>query len=762
MGETAETIRVRGQVQGVGFRPFVWRLAATHAVRGTVLNDAQGVLIHAEGALLDAFVAALAAEAPPLARVDAVERAPSARRPGLTGFAILPSAGGAVRTRVTPDARVCDACAAEVADPADRRFGYPFANCTHCGPRFSILTRAPYDRATTTMAGFAMCEACQAEYDDPADRRFHAQPIACPACGPAAWFERDGARQAGDPLAAAAALLRGGGIVAIKGLGGWQLACDATDEAAAAALRARKRRPSKPFALMADPAIIRRHAALDDDAAALLTGPAAPIVLLPAEGAPLAPSVAPGQWALGWMAPTTPLHSLLCAAVGRPLVMTSGNLSGAPQAVGDDEARKTLAAFADAFLGHDRPVARRLDDSVARVALGAPRVLRRARGYAPATLPLPACLAGAPPVLAFGGQLKAAVCLTRDGAALLGHHLGDLDDAPTAADYERALEDYAQLFDHAPAALTCDLHPAYRSTQAAEARAAANGLPLIRVQHHHAHVAAAMAERGWNDADGPVLGMALDGLGHGADGTVWGGEFLLCDYAGFTRVGWLKPVPLPGGDAANREPWRCLLAHLDAAGLPGEADRRLAGRPLAALRAAVAKGLNAPRTSSAGRLFDAVAALAGVAPGRQSFEGEAAMALETLARRHGPADPFPFARDGAVLDPAPMWRAAVAEAEPARLAARFHAGLAAAVAGMAADLADAHGAPAVALTGGVFQNLTLLEDVAARLAGRRLLIPAAAPPNDGGLALGQAAVAARRMLSSRKAGCRPGAGAAGA
>lgn len=748
----AARIRVRGQVQGVGFRPFVWRLAARHGIRGEVSNDAQGVLIHAEGAALDAFVEALSAEAPPLARVDRVTREAAAARTGLGGFAIVGTRGGPARTQVTPDAGICPACSAEVLDPAARRHGYPFAACTHCGPRFSVVERLPYDRAATTLRDFPLCSACRAEYEAAGDRRFHAQAIACPDCGPRAWLEAGGVAQPGEAVALAAARLAAGEILAVKGIGGFQLACDAKNEAAVAALRRRKRRPGKPFALMApDLETIRRHARLSEAEAALLSGPAAPIMLLEAAGTALAPSVAPGQWALGWMLPTAPLHLLLLRAFGGPLVMTSGNLSSEPQAVDDEEARETLAAVADAFLLHDRRIARRLDDSVVRHAAGRPRLQRRARGYAPAALPLPAGLEAAPPVLAFGGHLKAALCLTRDGEALLSHHLGDLDDPLTCAELDRAERDYAALFDHVPALLACDLHPDYRTTRRAEARSAAEGLPLVRVQHHHAHVCAAMAEAGWAPDAGPVLGVALDGLGWGPDGSVWGGEWLLCDYAGFERLAWLKPVPLPGGAAAQREPWRNLLAQLDAAGLAEAADELLAGRPLAALRAAAAGGVNAPPGSSAGRLFDAVAAAAGLAPERQSYEGEAAMRLEAAARPLlATATPYRFAEAGSVADPAPLWHALLGDraagAPAGLLAARFHLGLAELVAGRARELARRHGAGTVALSGGCFQNATLLELCLARLGDLTVLVQAATPANDGGLALGQAAVAAVRAL----------------
>lgn len=750
MADQRAGFRVRGRVQGVGFRPFVWREATALGLAGRVGNDAEGVWIEASGPAeaLAALERALRERAPPLARVTAVERTGLAAAPVGRGFAIAGSSGGPARTGVSPDAAPCADCLAEIADPAARRHRYPFANCTQCGPRYSIVTAIPYDRAATTMAGFAPCAACAAEYADPADRRFHAQPIACPACGPQAWCEAAGARVPGDAVAVAAAWLAEGRIVGIKGLGGFHLACDATSPESLTRLRARKRRPARPFALMArDLGQIGRHARLGPVEAAILAGPEAPVVLLPAAGEPLPDAVAPGLTRLGWMLPGTPLHHMLMAAVAGPLVMTSGNLSGEPQATDNAEARARLSTVADGFLMHDRPIARRLDDGVAFVAGGRARLIRRARGHAPGTLPLPPGFAGAPPVLAFGGQMKAALCLAGDCEALLSQHLGDLDEPLTWADYRRAEADGLALFGHRPAMLACDLHPDWRTTAHAEARAEAAGLPLHRVQHHHAHVASAMAEAGWPRRAGPVLGVALDGLGLGEDGTVWGGEFLLCSYARAERVGWLRPVPLPGGTQAQREPWRNLWAQLVAAGL--DPAPLLPGRPLATLAAMVARGVNAPLSSSAGRLFDAVACAAGLAPDRLSHEGEAAMALEAAAMRHGPAPPYPFGWDGRVLDPAPLWAPLLADlaagAGPGRIAARFHAGFAAALCAAAADLRTRHGAAAVALTGGVFQNALLLEGCLARLDGP-VLTHAAVPAGDGGLALGQAVVAMARSL----------------
>lgn len=745
-------LRVRGQVQGVGFRPFVWQVATALGLRGSVWNDAEGVLVAAAGppAALEALAQALSAEAPPLARVESVEALLSPAPVHGPGFAIAGTVGGPARTRVAPDAATCAACRAEIGAPGARRFRYAFTNCTHCGPRFTIVRGIPYDRAATTMAAFALCPDCAAEYGNPADRRFHAQPIACPACGPSLWFDDRQGQCAGDPIELATMCLAEGGIIAVKGLGGFHLACDALNGAAVARLRQRKRRPAKPFALMArDLGQLYRFAVVTAGEAAQLADPSAPVVLLAQGHERLPDAVAPGQARHGWMLPYTPLHHLLLEAVPGPLVMTSGNLSGEPQVIDNNEARAKLAAFCDGFLMHDRPIARRLDDSVVQVVADAPRVLRRARGLVPGVLPLPPGFESAAPVTAWGGQMKGALCLSARGEALLTHHLGDLNEPLSWGEALRAEADYAALFDHTPALIACDTHPDYRPTAQAEGQAEALGLPLVRVQHHHAHIAAAMGEAGWPRDGGQVLGIALDGLGHGADDTVWGGEFLLCTYATAQRVGWLKPVPLPGGAAAQREPWRNLWAQLVAAGL--DPAPLLPGKPLGTLAAMVARGVNAPLSSSAGRLFDAVACAAGLAPDRLSFEGEAAMALEAAAARHGPAAPYPFGWDGAVLDPAPMWRALLADraggAPPGLLAARFHAGLAEAVTSAAVALARRHGAGAIALGGGVFQNPTLLTACLKALPSP-VLVNSAVPCGDGGLAYGQALVAMARAMAA--------------
>jgi hydrogenase maturation protein HypF len=742
------TIRVRGQVQGVGFRPFVWQLARAHGVTGQVLNDPEGVLIHAHGAS-PAFLDDLREKAPPLSRIDAIETAPHAFDAPPTSFLIAASEGVGGRTRVTPDAATCPDCLAEIRDPADRRFGYAFANCTHCGPRLSILDRLPYDRAQTSMAAFAMCDACRAEYEDPGDRRFHAQPVACAACGPRVWLERDGAEQAGDALGAAALLLQEGHILAIKGIGGFHLACDAANAGAIATLRNRKGRPAKPLALMAPLDILLRHAAPTAEELDLLQGPAAPIVLLEKHGAPLPDLLAPGQATLGWMLPYTPLHHLLFDRLPTPLVMTSGNLSGEPQVIGNDEARAKLSRFADAFVMHDRDIRRRLDDSVERVTPHGPMILRRGRGRVPGTLPLPPGFEDAPDTLATGGQMKGAICLTKTGQALLSHHLGDLDDRLCFEEFRKAVADYAQLFDHAPARIACDLHPGYRASTFARTLAEETATPLTRVQHHHAHLASCLGEHLWPRDGGAVAGIILDGLGLGTDGTIWGGEVLLGDYAGFERIAWLRPVPLPGGDAANREPWRNALARLDASGRAALADRLLPGRPLATLRHAMAEGLNAPLSSSAGRLFDAFACLLGF-DGAQSFEGEAAMGLEALAARAPGAEggpPYGFgdpARGGA-MDDTPLWDGAARDladgTAPEVMAHRFHAALARSFALQARRLVEDGRAHAVALSGGCFQNARLLDLTLKALDGLPVMFHAHVPANDGGLALGQALVA---------------------
>ncbi|MDJ0992743.1 MAG: carbamoyltransferase HypF [Dinoroseobacter sp.] len=734
-------IRVRGQVQGVGFRPFVYQLALRFNATGHVLNDGEGVLIRISCEDPDAFVRALRAEAPSLAKIDRIDVAKAESLP-TAEFEIAMSGEAGAETRVTPDAATCAECVAEIQG-AGRRAEYAFTNCTNCGPRFTILRQLPYDRAQTSMAPFQMCAACRKEYEDPLDRRFHAQPIACPYCGPTLSM----VPAAPDAMADAVQRLCDGQILAIKGLGGFHLACDATNADAVAELRARKRRPSKPLAVMASLDWIKAHTVSSAEEEAFLTDPAAPIVILSGETG-LPDGIAPGLDAVGWMLPYTPLHHLLLASVQRPLVMTSGNLSGEPQVIGNDEAQEKLGHIADATLLHNRDIARRLDDSVMRVGPSGPMVLRRARGQVPGTLDLPPGFDGMKDVVAFGAHLKSAICLTKNGQALLSHHLGDLDDPLTWEEFLKADADYAALFDHDPAAVACDLHPDYRSTAHAKSR----GLPVVEVQHHHAHLAACLAENAWPRDGGKVAGIILDGLGLGTDGTVWGGELLLGDYAGFERRAHLRAAPLPGGDAAGREPWRNLMARLDQAGLANLSDRTLKGKPLDPLRQAVAKGVNAPLSSSAGRLFDAVAAMLDICRDRQSFEGEAAMRLESLARMASPDEAnkaYDLRVDGSVIDPAPLWecieRDLLGGQSKAAISLRFHAGLARAFSQKALHLLGSGDAQAVALSGGCFQNGLLLEQVLRALGDVPVLIHTQVPANDGGLALGQALVALSQM-----------------
>ncbi len=788
----AREIRVRGTVQGVGFRPTVWRIARECGVTGSVCNDADGVLIRAAGpaGALETFVARLRYDAPPLARIVTIDVRPALGVVDDRAFTIAPSRGGPTHTGVAADAAVCADCRAEVLDPFARRYRYPFANCTHCGPRLSIVTGIPYDRANTTMSAFALCSDCAAEYADPADRRFHAQPVACHRCGPKARLERMDGRAVSfdqhsmlDDVDAVRGILSKGLIVAIKGLGGFQLACDATNTAAVELLRARKTRERKPFALMAqDVATIRRYAAVSPQEEALLLSAAAPIVLLTADGAERLPAaVAPGVVTLGFMLPATPLHALIVRRLRGPIVLTSGNAADEPQIIDDTVARQKLASLADYGLFSDRVIANRVDDSIVRVSAGAARVLRRARGYAPQPLALPPGFADAPPVLAFGAELKATFCLVADGAAILSQHQGDLEDAATFDDYCRNLELYARLYDHTPQALAVDMHPDYLSAKYGRERAAQLALPLIEVQHHHAHIASTLAENGRPLDAPPVLGIALDGLGYGNDGTLWGGEFLLAGYRGFRRLGMLRPVALLGGAQAMREPWRNTYAHLMAE--MGWAEfamnfselgvfRYLEAKPRALLDGMLERNLNAPLASSAGRLFDAVAGALGIAPDRVAYEGEAALRLESIVDRTALAEEsdelaYPFTlplwggRGLPYIEPLAMWRALLGDLilnTPAGvIAARFHRGFARALAALAYAVTRGENAVApetdtIALSGGCFQNTVLLEALVPRLEafGFSVLTQARVPSNDGGIALGQAVIAAAVVLDRRK------------
>jgi hydrogenase maturation protein HypF len=757
MSERIRTaLRVEGIVQGVGFRPFVYSLATSLGLGGLVGNDAEGVFAEVEGppAAVGTFLARLRQEAPALARIERV-RTRELPPAGTAGFTIVPSSdGGTRRALISADTATCDDCLRELTDPADRRFGYPFINCTNCGPRFTIVTGVPYDRPRTTMAGFAMCGRCAAEYRDPADRRFHAQPVCCPACGPRlALTGPDGEPLPGDPVSATAALLAAGQVVAVKGLGGYHLACDATSEAATAALRARKHREDKPFAVMVDglPAA-RRLCEVDDAAAALLMAASRPIVLLPRRPAvPVAAAVAPGNRRLGIMLPYTPLHHLLLAGVARPLVMTSANVSDEPIVYTDSEALARLGGIADAFLTHDRAIHIRTDDSVATVFRGRAALQRRSRGYVPEPVSVPVVFRR--PVLACGAELKNTFCLGRGRHAFVSHHIGDLENAQTLRSFTEGIGHFRRLLHVTPAVVAHDLHPDYLSTKyAVDLADSGEDVELTGVQHHHAHIAACLADNG---EQGPVIGVAFDGTGYGTDGTIWGGEFLIAGLAAFERAGHLVPVPMPGGAAAIRQPWRMAAAYLDAAcpeGPPGDLAVMMRNEKHWADVVALARsGLQAPVTSSAGRLFDAAAALLGVRDAI-NYEGQAAIELEQLA------DPRERSGYRATITPGPVLEVAGADliravcedlaagTAPSVIAARFHRGVAGIIGECCLLLRERTGLGTVALSGGVFQNVLLLGMVADRLEaqGFRVLTHQRVPCNDGGISLGQAVVAAAR------------------
>lgn len=749
---------IRGVVQGVGFRPFIHGLATRLNLRGFVANDGGRVAVEVEGEpdALTEFERALTTGAPPLARIDSITRRLLEVR-GDAHFQIVGStAAPDSAVFVSADAATCDACLAELFDPSNRRYLYPFINCTACGPRLTIVTGSPYDRARTTMAPFAMCAACRSEYESPVDRRFHAEPIACPQCGPALEaLDADG-RTAGAAIRTAADAIAAGQIVAIKGLGGFHLACDAGNNAAVMALRSRKHRDQKPFAVMvADLMAAEAVCEFSNDEATILGSVARPIVLLKKKtigAGPIAAAVAPDQRRLGIMLPYTPLHHLLMAAVsGRPLVMTSGNLSDEPIAIDNADARTRLRGIADLWLLHDREIRVRCEDSVVRHAGGGPILIRRSRGWAP--LPVALSFDCPVPILAVGGQLKNTFALARGRAAFVSHHAGDLDDVMALDAYARDISLYERLFDIAPAVVVHDLHPDYASTRFAVAR---TGTRTIGVQHHHAHIASCLAE---HQLGAPVIGLAWDGAGWGPDECIWGGEWLVGGRAEVDRAAHFRYVPQPGGDRAAREPWRMALAHLrdagiDHGGLVTGIDPSLAR----VVHQMIDTGLNAPMTSSVGRLFDAVASLCG-APPSMSFEGQAAMWLESLAEQSADDGRYPFAMDGSdplIVDTRPLIRAVHAErhrgVSTPVVARRFHTTLAEIAVTVVRSLRHRTGINRVVLSGGVFANGILTVEVETKLAsqGLRVYRQQNMPPGDGGLSLGQVAVAAAWLAGSRE------------
>jgi hydrogenase maturation protein HypF len=770
-------VHITGIVQGVGFRPFVYGLATRLALNGWVRNTSAGVDIEVEGPQpdLETFLDALRAEAPPLSRIDSFQEEWIPAN-GFTTFEIVHSAGKPGDfIPISPDVSVCVDCLQELFEPDDRRYRYPFINCTNCGPRFTIIKDIPYDRPKTTMGAFEMCPACSAEYENPLDRRFHAQPVACPDCGPHVWLEtQSGDFHKSEAIQITRRLLAQGKIIAIKGLGGFHLACDATNSQAVEELRRRKLRVDKPFALMmAGLESIAQHCHINQAERELLLSRQRPIVILgkrPESSIDL--QVAPNQTTLGVMLPYTPLHYLLLepeSSAPPVLVMTSGNLSEEPIATGNDEARQRLSALADAFLMHDRDIHIRCDDSVIRAANINSREqepesslpqpveypLRRARGYAPNPIQLQLEM---PPLLAAGPELKNTFCLTRDNYAFVSHHIGDLENYETLRAFEDGIRHYERLFRIAPQAIACDLHPDYLATRYALERAEQESLAIIGVQHHHAHIAACLAENN-HPGDRPVIGLSLDGTGYGEDGAIWGGEILLADYAGFDRLYHLAYVPLPGGDLAIRQPWRIALAHLQQAGLPWEEDLppvlharqqpSAAGDLLDLLQRQLASGVNTPLTSSMGRLFDAISSLLGV---RQTanYEAQAAIELEALADQ-GESGSYPFGVDGQFLDPAAMFVSMVSDLRAGValpiISARFHNSIAQLMHRVCQNIRAQTSITEVALSGGVWQNMTLLKKTFSLLGedGFKIYLHHQVPANDGGISLGQAVIAMTKL-----------------
>lgn len=734
-------LRIRGKVQGVGFRPFVWQLAQQLRLHGDVCNDGDGVVVR----LLEEpsqFIAALYQDCPPLARIDSVEHASLIWERIPTDFAIRQSAGGSMNTQIVPDAATCPACLAEMNTPGERRYRYPFINCTHCGPRFTIIRAMPYDRPFTVMAAFPLCPECDNEYRDPYDRRFHAQPVACPSCGPhLEWRSQHERAEQEAALQAAVAQLNAGGIIAVKGLGGFHLACDARNDAAVAKLRARKHRPAKPLAVMLPTA-----QTLPAAARSLLTTPAAPIVLVDKQYVPsLGEGIAPGLTEVGVMLPANPLQHLLLQELNYPLVMTSGNLSGRPPAITNEQALDDLHDIADGFLLHNRDIVQRMDDSVVR---DSGEMLRRSRGYVPDAIALPPGFRDVPPILCLGADLKNTFCLVRGEQAVVSQHLGDLSDDGIQAQWREALRLIQSIYDFTPERIVCDAHPGYVSSQWASEMC----LPTETVLHHHAHAAACLAEHGWPLDGGEVIALTVDGIGMGANGALWGGECLRVNYRECEHLGGLPAVALPGGDLAAKQPWRNLLAQClrfvpDWQDYPETAG--LQQQNWNVLARAIERGVNAPLASSCGRLFDAVAAALRCAPASLSYEGEAACALEALASQcAGVAHPVTMPLNGAQLDVAVFWRQWLNwQAAPAQRAWAFHDALACGFATLMRQQATARGITTLVFSGGVMHNRLLRARLTFYLSDFKLLFPQQLPTGDGGLSLGQGVIAAARRLA---------------
>lgn len=772
----AASIRVSGIVQGVGFRPFVWQLAQRLQLCGKVWNDAEGVVIQVwgEGGAIDEFLNCLQTLPPPLAQVDEVNVSPLETLQAPDDFQIVESQTGFVLTHISPDAAICPECLAEINDPQDRRYRYPFTNCTHCGPRLSIIRAIPYDRDNTSMHAFEMCPECQREYDDPNDRRFHAQPNACKTCGPEVWLENNNGDRISDnsfidDLEYAAALIKQGYIIAIKGIGGFHLACDATNHQAVNELRKRKHRYHKPLALMArDLTVIRQYAKMTPEEERLLQDSAAPVVLLDTKNNNLlSPEIALEQNQLGFILPYTPLHALLLQQFSTPIVMTSGNLSDEAQCIDNEQAKNQLVRIADFFLLHNRDIVNRVDDSVVRAVAGSAQILRRGRGYAPRPVQLPSGFIPSPEILAMGAELKNTFCLVKNDKAILSQYQGDLEDSSVFQDYQHNLQLYKNLYKHQPAYIAIDQHPEYISSKWGQQVAADENIELIKVQHHHAHVAACMAEHGLPLDCNKVLGIALDGLGYGDNAELWGGEFLLADYSRYQRVATFQSVAMPGGIRAILEPWRNTIAHIHNAMGWETFEKRYAHlpfvqsiqeKPVKNLLTMINKGINSPLASSAGRLFDAVAAVLGINWEQISYEGQAAITLEAMAAEVNDetlAYPYEFIKKvdcgPVIISWSRFWQSLLEDltlgVSAAVCARRFHNMLIHLINDLVVHLADKYDFHHVILTGGVFQNKFLTEGVLALLNEQhpRALIAKNVVSNDGGIALGQAVIAAARI-----------------
>ncbi|NET00437.1 MAG: carbamoyltransferase HypF [Sphaerospermopsis sp. SIO1G1] len=780
-----EEIRVRGTVQGVGFRPTVYRLAKVCGLKGDVCNDGDGVLIRVYGSedKITEFVNKLYQECPPLGKINEVVRSEYLGEFDVDDFVISHSVSNTIKTEIAADAATCSECQREIFDPLSRYFRYPFTNCTHCGPRLTIIRTIPYDRNNTSMVDFPMCENCETEYQDVENRRFHAQPVACFKCGPSAWLERADAQPVIadmfsmlDDVDAVCTLLQKGEIIAIKGLGGFHLACDATQEMAVKKLRERKKRYHKPLALMArDMNIISEYCYVSELEKKVLNSPAAPIVLLEIKpDKKVAGGVAPGQNNLGFMLPYTPLHHLILRRMNRPIVLTSGNISDQPQCINNEDAKQKLGKIADYFLLHNRDIVNRVDDSVVRVVDDKIQILRRARGYAPAPIILPPGFEKIPPILAMGSELKNTFCLLREGEAILSQHLGDLENAAAFNAYQETLNLYLNLFQHQPEILAIDKHPEYLSSKLGQELAETNNIQITEIQHHHAHIAACMAENQLPLNTKPVLGIAFDGLGYGEDGKLWGGEFLLADYQNYQRLATFKPIAMIGGEQAIYQPWRNTYAHLQSAFNWEEVKQEYAEldiikflekKPLKLLNQIIDKNINSPPASSVGRLFDAVAAAIGICREECSYEGKAAIEMEAIADiniLNNDKETLNYLFQIEKLDKiyyidfSPMWLGILKDLKqqtsPAKISAKFHISLSILVTQIVNQISQTYQFSQVILTGGVFQNQILLQQTNKRLKqlGIKVLTHSIVPANDGGISLGQAVITAAKYKKNEQ------------